>query len=151
MCCRWVKKNGGHEEQALGRSRGGFSSKIHILVDALGNPLHFILTGGQRHDVTQAPALIEPYEFEYAIGDKGYDSDEFLAAIAEKNAIAVIPPRANRKEEREYDKHMYKERQLVECFIGKIKWYRRIFTRFDKLQRRYLAFLQFVSTLIWLR
>lgn len=113
--------------------------------------MELILTGGQRHDISQAKALIEPYEFDHAMADKAYDSDEFLDAIAEKGAMAVIPPRVNRIEHREYDTHLYKERHLVECFIGKIKWYRRIFTRFDKLQRRYLAFLQFVSTLIWLR
>ena len=151
MCCWRVKKNGPQEEQALGRSSGGFGSKIHVNVDALGNPLRFILTAGQRHDVTQAEALIEGYEFEYAIADKAYDSEDLLDVIAEKEATAVIPPRSNRKETREYDKHMYKERHLVECFINKIKWYRRIFSRFDKLARRYLAFLHLAGAFILLR
>ncbi len=120
-------------------------------VDALGNPLRFLLTGGQRHDITQAEALIFGYEFERVIADKSYAAEDFLLFIAEKEAEAVIPPRKNRKESREYDKHLYKERHLVECFIGKIKYYRRIFSRFDKLDRRYLGFLSFASVLIWLR
>ena len=145
------KKDNGQSGQALGRSRGGFSIKIHVNVDVLGNPLRFLLTGGQRHDITQAEALIADYEFERVIADRSYDSDDFLLVIAEKEAEAVIPPRKNRKESREYDKHLYKERHLVECFIGKIKHYRRIFSRFDKLDKRYLGFLSFAGALIWLR
>lgn len=120
-------------------------------VDALGNPLRFILTGGQSHDSTQAEALIDGYSFERLLADKSYDSDDILQLIAAKEAEAVIPPRANRKEQREYDKHWYKERHLVECFINKIKHYRRIFSRFEKLAKRYLGFLCFAGALIWLR
>jgi len=145
------QKRGGTENQALGRCRGGFSSKIHISVDALGNPLRTLLTGGQRHDITQAKALILGYTSEYVIGDKGYDSFDFIGVIEANGAIAVIPPRANREKSRDYDTHLYKERHLVECFINKIKWYRRIFSRFDKLAARYFGFLCFVSSLIWLR
>jgi len=139
------------KEQALGRSRGGFGTKIHVNVDALGNPLRFLLTAGQRHDTTQAEDLIEGYDFERVIVDRSYDAEEFLLVIAELKAEAVIPPRKNRKVSREYDKHLYKERHLAECFIGKIKHYRRVFSRFDKLDRRYLGFLSFTATLIWLR
>ena len=146
-----LKKDDEPSEQALGRSRGGFSTKVHVNVDALGNPLRFTLTGGERYDITQAEALIEDYEFERVIADRSYDSDKFLLVISEKGAEAVIPPRKNRKESREYDKHLYKERHLVECFIGKIKHFRRIFSRYDKLAKRYLGFLSFASALIWLR
>jgi len=120
-------------------------------VDALGNPLRFILTAGQRHDCTQAEALIDGYSFDRLLADKSYDSDDFLQLIADKEAEAVIPPRARRKEQREYDKHWYKERHLVECFINKIKHYRRTFSRFEKLADRYLGFLSFAGALIWLR
>jgi transposase len=146
-----LKKNGGQAAQALGRSRGGFSTKIHINVDALGNPLRFRLTAGQRHDITQAKALIADYEFERLIADRSYDAEDFLQVLAEKAAEAVIPPRSNRKQTRDYDRHLYKERHLVECFINKIKHYRHIFARFDKLDQRYLGFLSFAATLIWLR
>jgi transposase len=145
------KKSGGQAVQALGRSRGGFSTKIHVNVDALGNPLRLTLTGGQRHDITQADALIAGYESEYVIADKSYDADDFRQAIKNSGAEPVIPPRANRKESYDYDKHLYKERHLVECFINKIKHYRRVFSRFEKLAKRYLGFLSFVSALIWLR
>ena len=92
----------------MGRSRGGFSTKIHANVDALGNPLRFLLTGGQQHDITQAEDLIAGYEFERVIADRSYDADHFLQKIADREAQAVIPPRKNRKEQREYDKHLYK-------------------------------------------
>jgi len=117
----------------------------------LGNPLRFLLTGGQRHDITQAEGLIAGYEFERAIADRSYDSQAFLQKIAEKEAEAVIPARKNRKEQREYDQHWYKERHLVECFFNKIKHYRRLFSRFEKLDKRHLGFLCFVGALIWLR
>ena len=148
---RCFKKSGGQENQALGRSRGGFSTKIHACVDALGNPLRFLLTGGQRHDITQADDLIAEFDFERVIADRSYDADEFLSLIAEKEAEAVIPPRKNRKEQREYDHHLYKERHLIECFFNKIKHYRRLFSRFEKLDQRLLGFLSLAGTLIWLR
>jgi transposase len=122
-----------------------------VNVDALGNPLRFRLTAGQRHDITQAEALITDYDFERVIADRSYDADDFIQVIIDQEAEVVIPPRKNRKKSREYDKHLYKERHLVECFINKIKHYRRIFSRFEKLSKRYLGFLSFVAALIWLR
>jgi transposase len=146
-----LKKSGGQESQALGRSRGGFSTKIHIAVDALGNPLRLLLTAGQRHDSPQASALIEGYEPKALLADKGYDADPLIEAVTAKGIEAVIPPKKNRLVQREYDRHLYRERHLIECFIGKIKQYRRVFSRFEKLSKNYLGFLSFVSALIWLR
>lgn len=120
-------------------------------MDALGNPLRFTLTGGQTHDITQAEALIAHYLGEYVIGDKAYDSSSFLQVVLSQGAVPVTPPRSNREVLRQYDEHLYKERHLVECFINKIKHYRRIFSRFEKLVQRYLGFLSLVSSLIWLR
>jgi transposase len=148
---RGLKKSGGQEQQALGRSRGGFSTKIHIAVDALGNPLRLLLTAGQRHDSPQASALIEGYEPQVLIADKGYDSGPLIEAVTAKGIEAVIPPKKNRLVQREYDRHLYRERHLIECFIGKIKQYRRVFSRFEKLSKNYLGFLSFVSALVWLR
>jgi len=85
------------------------------------------------------------------IADKAYDSDDFLKVIFTYGAVPVIPPRSNRKISRQYDKHLYRERHLVECFINKIKHYRHIFSRFDKLANRYLGFISFVGALICLR
>src|ERR671914_1364397 len=145
------RKKGGQGVQALGRSRGGFSTKIHVSVDALGNPLRFILTGGQSHDITQGPPLIAGYTYEHAIGDRAYDSDDFRQEILDTGGVPVIPPRARRKEPAQYDEYLYRERHLVECFINKIKHYRRIFSRFERLSQSYMGFLHFVGALIWLR
>ena len=138
------------DQQALGRSKGGFTTKIHALVDALGNPLKFILTPGQRNDITQGDSLIEGLQDTQVIADKGYDSNAFIQRIEEQKCIALIPPKKNRKIQREYDKHLYKERHLVECFFDKIKHFRRIFSRFDKTANVVLGFLNFVGALIWL-
>lgn len=145
------KKSDNQAEQALGRSRGGFSTKIHITVDGLGNPLRLCLTAGQRHDITQALVLVDGFDFERLIADRGYAAQEFVDWLIEHGIEIVIPPHQRAKEERNYDKWLYRERHLVETFINKIKHFRRIFSRFDKLAQRYLGFLHFVSTLIWLR
>jgi transposase len=138
-------------QQALGRSRGGFSTKIHALVDALGNPLKFILSAGQRHEISQAEALIEGISRTIVIGDKGYDSNAFIETLTTKGCLCVIPPKRNRLNLRNYDEHWYKERHLIECFFSKIKHFRRVFSRFDKTSASFLAFLHFVSIFIWLR
>ena len=142
---------GGQEAQALGRSRGGFSTKIRVSVDALGNPLRLVLTGGQEHDITQAHGLTAGYEGGYVTAGKGYDSGQFRQSTADCGMTPVIPPRSGRKGPHEYDAHLYRERRLVECFINKMKHYRRVFSRFEKLDAGYLAFLSFASALIWLR
>ena len=148
---REPRKKGCQASQVLGRSRGGFSTKIHVSRDGLCNALRFELTGGQFHGITQAEALIIDIEAEHVIGDKGYYSADFLQSILSIGAIPVIPPRSNRKTPREYDENLYRERHLVECFINKIKHYRHIFSRFDKLASRYMGFLSFVGALIRLR
>ena len=113
--------------------------------------LRFILTGGQQHDITQAEELIAGYAGEHVLADQGYDAQEFRQHILELGMMPVIPPRSNRKAPADYDRHLYRERHLVECFINKIKHYRRIFSRFEKLDTRYLGFLHFTAALIWLR
>jgi transposase len=148
---REPQKNGGQAEQALGRSRGGFSTKIHVTVDGLGNPLRLHLTAGQRHDIIQAHELIVDLEFDYLIADRSYGAKAFVDELIANGIEPVIPPNKNAQAPREYDEWRYRERHLIECFIGKIKHFRRVFSRFDKLARRYLGFLQLTSTLIWLR
>lgn len=91
------------------------------------------------------------YQADYVIADKAYDARTFIETIETSGALPVIPARSNRSETRYYDPHLYKERHLVECFFNKIKRFRRIFSRFDKLRQSYAGFLAFVSTLIWLR
>ena len=148
---RVPQKNGGQADQALGRSRGGFSTKIHVTVDGLGNPLRLSLTAGQRHDIIQAEDMIVDLSFDYVLADRSYTAHYFRDNIAASGAEAVIPPKRNAKHPHDYDAWRYRERHLVECFIGKIKHFRRVFSRFDKLAGRYLGFVQFASALIWLR
>ena len=136
--------------QALGRSRGGLAPQIHLSVDTLGNPLRFILTG-DKSVTSLRPAAWPPVMRGNVIADKGYDSGQFRQSIVERSMTPVIPPRSNRKEPHEYDVHLYRERHPVECFINRIKQFRRIFSRFEKLDARYLAFLHFAGALIWLR
>ena len=108
--------------EALGRSRGGFTTKLHAAVDALGNPLGFVLTPGQRADITQAEALVAPYAAPGAvIADKGYDSGAFVAFVEAREAEAVIPSRRNRKEHREIDANLYADRNKIERFFGRLK------------------------------
>jgi transposase len=145
------RKKGGQAKQALGQSVGGFSTKIHATVDALGNPLRLLLTGGQRGDATQAIPLLEGFDFSGVMADRGYDADDILDFIARNGAQAIIPAKKNRIVQRETDWHTYKDRHLVECFMNKIKQFRRIFSRFEKYASRYMAFLSFASALIWLR
>ncbi len=149
-CSSGYKKDS-QDQEALGRSKGGFTTKIHAMVDALGNPLKFILTSGQRNDITQADSLIKNTSNTTVIADKGYDANSLIQTIEEHQSTAVIPPKKNCKVQKEYDKHIYKERHLIECFFGKIKHYRRIFSRFDKSVNVYMGFLNFVGALIWLR
>jgi transposase len=139
------------ETEGLGRSKGGFTSKIHATVNALGNPLKFIITAGQRNDITQADALLENVSNAYVIADKGYDSTKLRLKITNQNYVSVIPPRANRKNQYEYDEHLYKERHAVECLFSKMKHFRRIFSRFDKSARSFVSFLSFVGACLWLR
>jgi transposase len=140
-----------HGQPALGRSRGGHSTKIHLATDALGNAIRFILTGGQRNAIRQAEALVENPAADYVLADKGYDSDAFVLKLSESGAEVVIRSRVNRKQRREIDEHLYKERHLIECCIGKLKHFRRVFSRFDKLAQNYLSFVYFASTIVWLR
>jgi transposase len=147
--CRWRAKKEG--AQSLGRSRGGFSTKIHLATDALGNAVRFILTGGERNDITQAQALVHDLVADYVIADKGYDATPFVMKLKEQNLEVVIPSRRNRKEQREIDTHLYKERHLIENQIGKLKHFRRVFSRFDKLAKNYLSFIYLASTVVWLR
>jgi transposase len=146
--CGGTKKHGA---QSLGRSRGGFSTKIHLATDALGNALRFILTGGERNDMTQAEELVENFAADYVIADKGYDAESFVLKLKERSSEVVIPSRSHNKVQRKIDEHLYKERHLIENQIGKLKQFRRVFSRFDKLAKNYLSFIYLASTVVWLR
>lgn len=121
-----------------------------MAVDALGNPVRVIITAGQISDITQGPALIKNQAAEFVVADKGYDSDAFVEIINSQGAQAVIPPRSNRLNPRTFDRHLYKDRNLVERFFNRIKQFRRIATRYDKLTHSFLSFVHLACAFVWL-
>jgi transposase len=127
------------------------STKIHTMVDALGNPTGFHLTGGQAHDLVGADQLLPDMQAEMLIADKAYDASErVIEPLAAAGKAVVIPPKANRKLPRNYDRHLYKERHLIENFFAKLKQFRAIATRYDKTARNFLAAIYLVASAIWL-
>ena len=144
-----LKKKG--LDQAIGRSRGGLTTKIHAVVDALGNPLVLSLTGGNVHDIKQAEILTAQVHPAALLADKGYDSDSFVASLEARQIKVVIPPKANRKVQRDCDFALYCERNLVERFFNIIKHFRGIATRYEKTARNFLAGLHLVCALVWLK
>jgi transposase len=127
------------------------STRIHTLVDALGNPLGFFLTGGQAHDLEGADHLLPTMEAELLIADKAFDADRrVLAPLAAAGKSAVIPPKARRRLPRDFDRHLYKARHLIENFFAKLKQYRAIATRYDKTARNFLAGVHLAASVIWL-
>ncbi len=141
----------GPDDEAIGRSRGGPSTKINAVVDALGNPLRFILTPGQVHDSKQSEALIAGFDFDKLLADKGYDSDRFRAIIGSAGAEAVMPSIGSRSQPIPYDKHTYKERNLVERFFCWIKQFRRIATRYEKTASSFSGMLHLAAAMVWLK
>lgn len=113
--------------------------------------MRFILTGGQGSDYTQALSLIEGFHVQAVLADKGYDSDEIVGYITASGALAVIPPRSNRKNPRDCDFALYAERHRVECFFSKLKHYRGIATRYCKRARNFQSLIYLAAMLIWMR
>jgi transposase len=120
-------------------------------VSGLGLPVELTLTAGQGADVAQAEALLECQPAEVVIADKGYDSDAVVERVEASGAGAVIPPRANRKRQRPYDRERYKDRDLAERFWSKVKQHRRVATRYDKTDRNFLAFVLLASIMVLLQ
>jgi transposase len=135
----------------LGRSRGGFSSKLHVLVDTKSRPLHVEVTPGQQHDSTMAEALL-PYTHGGAlIADTAYDSDAIIAAVRARGLKPVIHCNPTRKRNRRrLDRKLYRIRYLVEVFFHNLKRFRAIATRYEKTQRNYLALVHLVCGFLWI-
>ncbi|CAH8710053.1 IS5 family transposase, partial [Paenibacillus thiaminolyticus] len=142
----------GQQFQAIRRSRGGITTKIPAIVDALGNPLRFELTAGNCHDCVKGYEMLQDMDLtgKTVIADRGYDMNRILELIEKQHATAVIPSRKHRKIQRTCDWWLYKERHLVECLFNKLKHYRRLATRYDKLTCTFAAFLSLASILLWL-
>ena len=142
------KKDG--ENQAIGRSRGGLTTKIHAIVDAVGNPAVFSLTPGQAADISPAGPLLDLVEPDAFLADKAYDADALIETLKSRDITPVIPSKANRIAPRDTDFALYRERNLVERFFGKLKQYRGIATRYDMLANTFLAAVALVCVLFWL-
>ena len=145
---RGAKKNG--EDQAIGRSRGGLTTKIHVIVDALGNPVAISLTPGQASDLGQAEPLLAGVSPQAFLADKAYDADALILAPEARTITPVIPPKANRVAPRDCDFALYRERNLIERFFNKLKHFRGIATRYDKLARNFLAAVQLAAAIMLL-
>ena len=121
------------------------------MVDALGNPVGFYLTGGQAHDLAGADKLLPNMTADILIADKAFDADKrVLEPLAAAGKSAVIPPKANRKLRRDYDRDTYKTRHLIENFFAKLKQFRAIATRYDKTARNFLGAIHLAAANIWL-
>ena len=127
------------------------STKIHAAGDALGNPVRLMGSPGQRNDIAFAHALIEGIAAKVTIADKGYDADHLCEKIVEAGSQVVIPPKRNRTRQRPYDADLYKERNIIERFFNKLKQFRRVATRYDKLLANFMGFVKLAAIAIWLR
>ena len=135
----------------MGRSRGGLTTKIHMLADALGRPLRFRITAGQAHDITAAQPLLEGRSANAVLADKAYDSNDLRDHIAQMKAQAVIPSKRNRKVFIPHDTELYKQRNRIERCFGRLKHFRRFATRYEKTLRNYAAVVAIGCALLWLR
>ena len=142
----------GNKKQLMGRSRGGLTSKIHVVVDIMGLPVRLALTTGEAHDNRMCSALLSGLKpGTMLLADRGYDADWIRTFVGERGAWANIPPKRNRKEPICFSPYLYRARNLVERFFNKIKQCRRVATRYDKLAANYLAFIKLAAIRIWLR
>jgi transposase len=136
----------------MGRSRGGLTTKIHAVVDGNGLPVRLALTPGQDHDnalVTDLLANLKPHSM--VLADRAYDADAIRKLVTEQDAFANIPPKRNRKDPICFSPFLYKARNRIERFFNKMKHFRRVATRYDKLAANYLAALKLASVRLWLR
>jgi transposase len=138
-------------DEAIGRSKGGLSTKIHAMCDALGNPTGFRLTPGQAHDLHGADAFLPEMKAHTLIADKAYDADDrVIEPLRKTGKTIVIPPKSNRAHKRDYDKELYKRRHLIENFFARLKQYRAIATRYDKRASTFLSGVYMAASIIWL-
>ena len=145
-----VRRKRGEKKQAVGRSRGGRNTKIHALADAKGRLIAILLTGGEAHDCPVAERLIRRVKSpERLLGDKAYDSAELREELDYRATKPVIPNRSNRKQPFSFNKRLYKLRWRIENAFNRLKDFRRIATRYDKLARNYLASVCLAAALVW--
>lgn len=145
---RWKR---GAAAEGIGCSRGGRSTKVHLVVDALGLPLEFEVTVGERHDSRPAADLLQRCKSTLVLADKAYDSNELRSRLAAIGGVANIPSNGSRSQQIPYDKDLYKERAAVECTFNLFKQARRFATRYEKTLRNYTAMVLLCCIQCWLR
>ena len=134
----------------MGRSRGGLTTKLHLLTDGSGRPIKLKLTGGQTADCKQAIPLLAGQKADAVLADKGYDSDAIICFVRYcMKAKVVIPPKKNRTVKRCYNKELYKERNLIERAFGRLKQWRRVATRYDRIDTHFLSCIALAAIAIW--
>jgi len=140
------------QKEAIGKSKGGNTTKIHMAVDGFGLPIEFILTGGQIHDCKAAPDLLENLPVsEFVIADKGYDSEALRSVIRKRPSTPIIPRKNNSTiGNKNMDWGLYKYRHLVENIFARLKHFRAIATRYDKLKRNFEAMVALSCAYLWL-
>ena len=139
---------GGQASQAMGRTKGGMNTKVHAVVDEAGQPMRLFLSAGNEADISHAPTLTEEIPAAMLVADKGYDSDSFRQWLLDHGVKPCIPPRSNRRHPSTYSKRSYRKRHVVENFFERIKNFRRVATRYDKLAETYLGFVCLASTIV---
>ncbi|MCP5074863.1 MAG: IS5 family transposase [Rhodobacteraceae bacterium] len=146
------RRQRGARSQAIGRSRGGSTTKIHTLSNHEGRPIAFHLTGGNISDFTGAAALLPQIPPNIIVhGDKGYDSDAIRRAVEARGGMPNIPPKKNRKRKNCFSPMLYKTRNAIERMFGRLKDFRRIATRYDRKAQNFLAAIHIAATVsYWL-
>ena len=140
----------GEQTQAIGRSRGGRNTKIHAIADAKGRLLSILLSGGEAHDCPRAQRLIRRTKAaKKLLGDKAYDSAALRQWLNDRGTKAVVPNKSNRKQPFSFDKKSYKQRHRIENAFCRLKDFRRIATRYDRLARNFLASICLVAAIVW--
>ena len=142
---------GGQASQAMGTTRDGLHSEIHAVVDGAGQPVRLLLSAGHEADITHAQTMAEEIPVTMLVGDKGYENDAFCQWLLDRGIKACIPPRANRQQKRSYRTPGYRKRHLVGNFFERIKNFRHVATRYDKLADTFLGFVCLAATTVSLR
>jgi transposase len=132
---------GGRQNQAVGSTKGGWNSKVHAAVDGAGAPRVLLLSAANEADINHAQEALEDVEMKMAVLDKGYDCDALRIWLFERGVTPCIPPKSNRLDPLPYRKASYRKRHLVENFFQKIKTFRRVATRYDKLAETYFGWV----------
>jgi transposase len=143
--------SGGQQPQCMGKTKGGLNTKITAMVDSLGRVVGLGLAPGNKADHQACELYFDSVRRQWVLADKAFDVEALRCKLARNGCVVCIPPKSNRKNQYYYNKDLYKLRHVVENFFCRIKIYRRVATRYEKLARTYLGFVTIAAILDWLR